>query len=391
MARLANEGLRLALILAAADTPSGLTLGGLLVAAFLIPSVVAAPFVGRLADISSNPNRLYAMAFAFNGIVIALCGLLLGVVHPAIILVMAAIGGSVGPLMQGGLSSLVGAIVPQPLLPKGYALDVVSYNVSAILAPAIVAAVAGVVSPLASLLLLSLLMLCAAGNVLRLKIKRHDNRALIAAPSPAEGFRAIARIAPLRSTVTATSLSAIGVGIIPIAATKLAMDTFSVNAGVMLSTMAIGALIGSLTYAMRPFGTEEPHRLVPVITLVTAAPIAILAMTSSTIVALALLAFAGALGGPSGTAQFSVRDRFSPANVRTQVFTLSTSLKTTSAAIGAALAGIASGASPALLLLIAVTANVLGGLIALFDLKAGGWMRSPLPRDAAVSEAETST
>src|SRR5690349_14693172 len=38
MARLANEGLRLALILAAADTPAGLTLGGLLVAAFLIPS-----------------------------------------------------------------------------------------------------------------------------------------------------------------------------------------------------------------------------------------------------------------------------------------------------------------------------------------------------------------
>jgi hypothetical protein len=189
--------------------------------------------------------------------------------------------------------------------------------------------------------------------------------------------------------VTATSLSAIGVGILPIAATKLAMDTFSVNAGVMLSTMAIGALIGSLAYAMRPFGTDEPHRLVPVITLVTAAPIAILAMTSSTIIALALLAFAGALGGPSGTAQFSVRDRFSPSNVRTQVFTLSTSIKTTFAAVGAALAGVISGASPALLLLIAVSANVLGGLIAIFDLKAGGWMKSPVSRDIDVSEGQS--
>jgi MFS family permease len=388
MARLANEGLRLALILAAADTPAGLKLGGLLVAAFLIPSVVAAPFVGRLADISSNPKRLYALAFAFNGIVIALCGLLLNAVHPAVVLIIAAIGGTVGPLMQGGLSSLVGAIVPKPLLPKGYALDVVSYNVSAILAPAIVAVVASVVSPLASLLLLSVLMFCASVNVLRLGIKRNDDRALIAAPSPAEGFRAIARIVPLRSTVTATSLSAIGVGILPIAATKLAMDTFSVNAGVMLSTMAIGALIGSLAYAMRPFVTDEPHRLVPVITLVTAAPIAILAMTSSTIIALALLAFAGALGGPSGTAQFSVRDRFSPSNVRTQVFTLSTSIKTTFAATGAALAGVISGASPALLLLIAVSANVLGGLIAIFDLKAGGWMKSPVSRDVGISEVQ---
>lgn len=45
MARLSNEGLRLALILAAAATPAGIKLGGLPVAAFLIPSVVAAPFV----------------------------------------------------------------------------------------------------------------------------------------------------------------------------------------------------------------------------------------------------------------------------------------------------------------------------------------------------------
>lgn len=388
MARLANEGLKLALILAAAATPAGLKLGGLLVAAFLIPSVAAAPFVGRLADISKNPNRLYALAFAFNGIVIALSGLLLNTIHPALILIMAAIGGSVGPLMLGGLSSLVGAIVPQPLMPKAYALDVVSYNVSAILAPAIVAAVASLISPLASLLFLSVLMLLASGNVLRLKIDRRDDRALIAAPSPAAGFKAIASIIPLRSTVTATSFSSIGVGIIPIAVTLLAMERFSVNAGVMLSTMAIGALIGSLAYAARPFGADEPHRLVPFISLVTAIPIAIIAMTSSTVLALGLFAFAGALGGPQGSAQLSVRDRFSPSNVRTQVFTLSTSLKTTSAAIGAALAGLISGASPTLLLLIAVSANALGGLIAIFDLKAGGWLKSPAPRDVPVSEAK---
>lgn len=375
MARLANEGLRLALILAAADTPAGLTLGGLLVAAFLIPSVVAAPFVGRLADVSRNPNRLYALAFAFNGIVIALCGVLLNVVHPAIILLLAAIGGSVGPLLQGGLSSLLGAIVPKPLLHRAYALDVVSYNLSAILAPAIVAAVAGLASPLLSLLLLSVLMLGAAANVLRLPIRHNEDRALIAAPSPAAGLKAIAGIAPLRSTVVATSMSSIGNGIIPLVATMLAIGTLSVNAGMMLSTMAIGSLVGSLAYAVRPFGAREPHRLVPFISIATALPIAVLATTASTPVALALFALAGALGGPQGTAQFSVRDRFSPANVRTQVFTLSTSVKTTAAAMGAALAGLISGASPATLLLIAVGANLLGGSIAIVDLQRHGLLR----------------
>ncbi len=378
MARLANEGLRLALILAAADTPAGLTLGGLLVAAFLIPSVVAAPFVGRLADISRNPNRLYALAFAFHGIVITLCGTLLHAVNPAVILLLAAVGGSVGPLLQGGLSSLVGAIVPGPVLNQAYALDVVTYNLSAILAPAIVAAVAGIASPLTSLLLLSTLMLGAAVTVLRLPIRHNEGRALIAAPSPAAGLKAIAGITPLRSTVVATSMSSIGYGIIPLAATLLATDTLSVNAGMMLSTMAIGSLIGSLVYAVRPFGAREPHRLVPFISIVTALPIAILATTSSTPVALVLFAVAGALGGPQGTAQFSVRDRFSPVNVRTQVFTLSTSIKMTTAALGAALAGLISGASPAVLLLIVACANLLGGLIAIVDLQRHGWMHGDI-------------
>src|SRR5699024_7592516 len=116
------------------------------------------------------------------------------------------------------------AIVPKAQMHQAYALDVVTYNVSAILAPAIVAAVAGLISPLASLLMLSLLMLGAAASMQRLHLNRTDTRSLIAAPSPAEGLWAIAKITPLRSTVVATSMSAIGVGIIPIAATKLAMD-----------------------------------------------------------------------------------------------------------------------------------------------------------------------
>ncbi len=105
-----------------------------------------------------------------------------------------------------------------------------------------------------------------------------------------------------------------------------------------------------------------------------AIPVLLVSITTSTIAGLALFALAGILAGPQGTSQFSVRDRFSPANVRTQVFTLSTSLKTTAAAMGAALAGLISGASPTLLLVIAGGAGLLGGVFALLDLRAGGWL-----------------
>lgn len=387
MARLANEGLRLALILTAAATPAGLKLGGLLVAAFLIPSIVAAPFVGRMADLSSNPTRLYSLAFAFHGLMILLCALSIGHVPSAITLLIAVAGGSVGPLLMGGLSSLVGTIVPQPMLHRAYAMDVVTYNVSAILAPAVVAAIAGVFTPFVSLVLLAALMMLAAVNVLRLPMKRVQDRAVIAVPSPIDGFKALGSIPPLRSTVVATSLASIAVGILPVAATMLADGTFRVNAGVLLSTMAVGSLIGSLAYASRPFGTRRPHVMLPFVTLVTAAPLAILAFITSTPIALMVLAFAGILSGPQGTAQFSVRDRFSPPNVRTQVFTLSTSLKTTFSAVGAALAGFASGAAPQTLLLIAAFCTMAGALLALIDLRKNGWFSQQ--SEASVASSTT--
>lgn len=374
MVRLANEGLRLALILTAAATPAGLKLGGLLVAAFLIPSIVAAPFVGRMADLSRNPTRLYSAAFAFNGVMILLCGLSLGHVPSAITLLIAVVGGSVGPLLMGGLSSLVGTIVPAALMPRAYAMDVVTYNVSAILAPAIVAAIAGFINPLASLAVLAAMMMLASVNVLRLPIQGNKDRAVIAVPSPIEGFKALGSIPPLRSTVVATSLASVSMGILPVAATMLADQTYSVNAGLLLSTMAVGALIGSLTYASRPFGTKRPHVMLPFVSMAGAIPLAILIPVESTYFALALFMLSGIFRGPEGTAQFTVRDRFSPQNVRTQVFTLSTSLKTTFSAIGAAMAGFLSGASPQVLLSIAVCSTAAGALIALADLRKNGML-----------------
>lgn len=380
LARMANEGLKLALILAAAQTEAGLKLGGLLVAAFLIPSIVSAPFVGRMADMSANPTKLFSLAFAFNGIMIAITGLTLDILPAWLILLLAAIGGSVGPLLTGGLSSLVGSIVPKPLMHQAYAMDVVTYNVSAILAPAVVAAVAGWISPLTSLMLLAGLMMVASLLVLRLPIKANEDRAKIIPPRPIDGFKALALVTPLRTTVVATSLSSVMMGILPIAATLMADGTYSVNSGVMLSTMAVGALFGSLMYAARPFGTERPHLMLPIVTAATAVPLIILISVGSTPLALLMFALTGMLGGPQGTAQFSVRDRFSPPNVRTQVFTLSTSLKTTFSAIGAAVAGLISGASSDVLLIIAVGATLIGAAWAILDLqKHGLFTRKPEP------------
>jgi homoserine kinase len=126
---------------------------------------------------------------------------------------------------------------------------------------------------------------------------------------------------------------------------------------------------------------------VPWTALLTTIPVGLIIVTDSTAMALVLLALTGMLTGPQGAAQFTVRDRFSPPPVRTQVFTLSTSIKTTFAALGAALAGFISGAPPSVILGIAVAANLIGGGIALFDLVRHGSHR-PRQDDIPTGVAE---
>jgi hypothetical protein len=123
------------------------------------------------------------------------------------------------------------------------------------------------------------------------------------------------------------------------------------------------------------------------VSMAMAVPISFIIFTGSTPLALAFFAMAGFLSGPQGAGQFAVRDRFSPPPVRTQVFTLSTSLKTTFAAFGAALAGWISGAPPSVMLGIAVSANLLGGGIALVDL-ARNRSKMPVRHDETAPAAE---
>src|SRR5690606_39384154 len=110
-------------------------------------------------------------------------------------------------------------------------------------------------------------------------LRRKGTAASLPVSSPLDGLKAIGTIVPLRSTATATSIANISNGVLPVAATLLAADRFSVNAGVLLSTMAVGALVGSLSYAARPFGTDKPELLVPVIALIVAIPIGFIALT----------------------------------------------------------------------------------------------------------------
>src|SRR5215204_7134044 len=76
--RLANEGVGVALALLALQRAGSAVVSGALVAALLIPQVVAAPAIGLLVDRARRPGRVIAVAALLFGATVALAAQWLG-------------------------------------------------------------------------------------------------------------------------------------------------------------------------------------------------------------------------------------------------------------------------------------------------------------------------
>lgn len=105
LARLADEGARVVRTLLALDRAGSAAHGGLLIAALLVPHVVAAPLVGLLADRSRRPTLLIAIGPGVFGASLAFAAIWLGRLPTAWVAVVLLLGGSCGPALTGGLSS----------------------------------------------------------------------------------------------------------------------------------------------------------------------------------------------------------------------------------------------------------------------------------------------
>src|SRR5579864_4696646 len=132
LARLADEAARVALILLALERTSTPAFGGVLVAAFLVPHVIAAPLVDAFADRTRHPRLVHAAGPLLFGSALAVVSFGAGVLPNPLILAVAAVGGIGAPLMSGGLSGILRELVPAPRRPRAYGLDVATYDIAAI-------------------------------------------------------------------------------------------------------------------------------------------------------------------------------------------------------------------------------------------------------------------
>ncbi|GAA1566636.1 MFS transporter [Streptomyces globosus] len=352
-ARFASEGMGLAVVLLALERTGSAAYGAFVLTAWLAPHVLAAPLAGAAAGRARRPRLLHAGALAGFGAAVAALAVLLGRAPAAAVLAVAVLGGACGPMVTGGLSSLVAGLVPAGAgRDRAYAWDAVTYNAAAVSAPAAVGLAAAAGSAEQALAVLAL----AAALVAALAASLPYGAAPATAAAPGRpallgaGPAALWRIRELRAITSATTLAFVGLGSLTTCSVLLAGRLGSPGAGgVLMTAFAVGALAGSLTLG-RITGVE-PGRLARWAMAGTGGALAAAAFSPSLAVAAALFAAAGVCDGPLLTATLRIRAEHAPEDVRARVFTLGAGLKLTAASLGAALVGFAAQAPPQWLLL----------------------------------------
>jgi MFS family permease len=383
-ARLADEGARVSIVLLALERTGRAGLGGLLVAALMVPHVIAAPAAGAAADAVRRRRLFYLSAFLAYASFLLAAAFLIGPATPAAAVAL-VLAGCCAPLLIGGLTSLLGELAPDRL-ERAFALDATSYGAAGVAGPALAAVIAGLAGPGWSMLALTLLVLVAGLILATLPMPARR-------PDPGTGRRrpaALLAAVPLLwqrprlgAVTAATTLNQVGAGALPLVAALLAAQAHRpALTGVILSTTAAGGVIGSLWCARFPI-RRRPEIVLLACVGVTAVPFLLLAVLPAGWWMLPFYAVAGVLGGPIAVTTFAVRDQESAPEVRTQVFTLGAGVKVTGAAAGAAIAGLTAGAGAVVLLVGVAACQALGFGAGAGILRRGG---SRHAREAALTE-----
>jgi MFS family permease len=367
LVRLADEGARVGLALLALQRTDSAAVGGVLVAALLVPHVVAAPVVGLLADRARRPQRVVAAAAIGFGTALVLTAAGLGRLPVIAVVLVLLAGGCCGPALTGALSGQLPAVVAVSRLPRAFGIDSLTYNVAGIAGPALAALAAAATSPATATAILGG---CAALGAVLIAVLP------TAAPAAArstklarrelfDGVRLLAQDKELAAVTVATSIGQLGMGALPVIAAVIAeQHHHPAVAGWLLTALAAGGLLGSLAWTCRPAGPDRAARTVLAGLAGVGVPLAAAAFVSAPLPLCALFALAGFSNGPLFGALLVTRNARAPEHLRSQVFTLGAGTKISSSAAGAAVAGLlVAHASTASLLLLCAACSLLGGAL----------------------------
>jgi predicted MFS family arabinose efflux permease len=253
------------------------------------------------------------------------------------------VAGAGAPLVTGGFSSLMPGLVPEPALPRAYAVESMTYGLADVAGPALAGALAAALGAEAALAG----QIALAGLCLALLVALPPT-APPAAERPsglraavAGGVRVLARVPALRGVTTASLLGSVAFGLLTVAlpalAARLAGDP-SV-AGGLYAAIAAGAIGGAMLLP-HLHGRVAPERLVYAGGAAQGVVFVAMGVLPVTPLHVVLCVVCGVPQGLALAALFAVRIECTPVALRAQVFTSAAGMKAGFGAAGAAASGV---------------------------------------------------
>nr|BFE58648.1 hypothetical protein GCM10020063_031740 [Dactylosporangium thailandense] len=221
LARTADAGAGVVIVLASVSRFGGPAQGSLILAVLLVPHLLAGPLVGLVTDRARHPGLVHAGFVAGFGAAVGGILSLIGHVPQLVVLVLAFVAGCCGSMVFGGLSSRLDDVVAPENRARVRGLDAATYNVADIFGPAAGAALAVSVGVPVAAVVITAGCLCAA--VLLLTV-----RALPVAAGGAEPGRSV------EPAVTAVAL------VDPSGAGAASMASMAVAPAGVVGDMAVG-------------------------------------------------------------------------------------------------------------------------------------------------------
>lgn len=307
-------------------------------AAFALGAGVIAPLQGRLIDRYGQPMVLVPSALV-NAVAL---GELVLAAHrrmpDGLLILLAGIAGAAMPPLAACMRSHWAALFAGDDDARGtaYSLESVVNEIVFVAGPAVTALLVALWSSTAALLIAAGLSLLGTLAFAATPLARRWRGEV--APRSAAGALGAPGIRTLVLAVVPTGVA--------FGALEIAMPAFSVAhghrgsvAGVLLSAMALGSVVGGLWSGGRRWSQRAAVRFLRMQAAFTAGLLPLLVANSLVAMGLAM-ALAGLALAPSAAAGYLLIDQMAPAGTATEAYTWLVTANVTGTAIGAALAGL---------------------------------------------------
>ena len=340
LARSATEATGPAMLIVAISTIASASSGSYVVASLTGAAAVGGPVLGAIIDRSRHPRRVFACAIVLLAIGLIAIDVTLGHLPLLVVMVIALIAGFGYPALTGAWTAQLPRLIEPSRMRHALSFDATTYSIAAVVAPPIASALvvingrAPLWLPIAllliSLCLLPLVKLRAAPRIGASRSLKHDLK---------EGTSALIRLPALRRTTIITVIGFAGTApffiVAPVIAQRLT-GSLEVT-GVILGVFAAGGVITAVWCTRFP--VKRPDRAIIALTILSAVMLLAIGLATTLPAVLVFSCAMGAAEAPLLSSMFQVRNRESPAQVQSQVFTTSASLRMTSFALASALSG----------------------------------------------------